>query len=83
MSALVAIAKGQVYDVPEVRGHLYVTRVARDRAWADIRVVQEGGATWTKRQPLTPLEFFAFDATLLGYQTEDPWKFSATREVTP
>lgn len=32
--------------------HVTVTRVAKDSSWADVRCVQPGGPTWTKRLPL-------------------------------
>lgn len=31
---------------------IVVRRTARDLSWADIKVVQPNGATWTKRQSL-------------------------------
>lgn len=42
--------RGDAYVTPD-GDRIVVTRVGRaDPTWADIRVVQANGATWTKRQ---------------------------------
>jgi hypothetical protein len=44
------VQNGDVYacDI----GTVVIRRMARDLSWADIKVVQPHGASWTKRQPL-------------------------------
>jgi hypothetical protein len=44
-------AKGDCYMATETN-HVQVMRVAKDETWADIRVTQPSGYSWTKRQPL-------------------------------
>lgn len=45
---------GDVYitEPVEVGARVQIRRVARDNSWADIRVTDLRGASWTKRQPL-------------------------------
>ena len=57
--------KGERYWEPD--GTLIEVRrvCAKQPLWADIRVTQTNGATWTKRQPLVN-GAFTFDATKAG-----------------
>lgn len=54
---------GQTYETPG-GDRVHVIRVARNGQWADTRVTQPDGATWTKRQPLV-LHVFAFECRLI------------------
>jgi hypothetical protein len=56
------IRKGDRYWSETMRATIYVTRVSKAGAWADIFVEQPGGACWAKRQPLIDGRF--------GFQAE-------------
>jgi hypothetical protein len=48
-----AIRAGAEFYAPTMRTFITVTRVARDKTWADLHVMQPAtGYDWKKRQPL-------------------------------
>jgi len=62
------LAAGDQFFATRFRHHVTVLRVAKDQAWADIRVVDptvDPVASWTKRQPLRE-GLFMFEVEYLG-----------------
>ena len=52
--------KGGCCYAPTFGMFVYVTRVAKSGEWADIRVSDNNGAEWRKRQPLARGGVFPF-----------------------